>query len=174
MTNGQPAADPAIWLMPLSPRGVVLGDLRRDLLLGCGIDPGPVGLRHERPLGSSGRMAKAISDSHAQRARRAACLLRRHPVIDQMSNQLGIPVTSVGAFEAKTHFSQLLERVERGEEIVITRRGKAVARPVPAVAKHDPEAVMTVFRRLRDRARQRGAPRFDWAEWRRYVEEGRP
>jgi prevent-host-death family protein len=83
-------------------------------------------------------------------------------------------MTSVGAFEAKTHFSQLLERVERGEEIVITRRGKAVARLVPAAAKHDPQAVMAVFRRLAERARQRGAPRFDWAEWRRYVDEGRP
>lgn len=83
-------------------------------------------------------------------------------------------MTSIGAFEAKTHFSQLLERVERGEEILITRRGKAVARLVPAAAKQDPEAVMAVFRRLRERARERGAPKFDWAEWRRYVDEGRP
>jgi prevent-host-death family protein len=81
-------------------------------------------------------------------------------------------MTSVGAFEAKTHFSQLLERVERGEEIVITRRGKAVARLVPAAARHDPESVIAVFRRLRERGR--GAPKFDWAEWRRYVDEGRP
>lgn len=39
---------------------------------------------------------------------------------------------SVGAFEAKTHLSALLQRVERGEEIMITRHGKAVARLVPA------------------------------------------
>lgn len=39
----------------------------------------------------------------------------------------------VGAFEAKTHLSELLQRVERGEEITITRHGKAVARLVPAV-----------------------------------------
>ncbi|CAN7165389.1 type II toxin-antitoxin system prevent-host-death family antitoxin [Bosea sp. LjRoot9] len=37
---------------------------------------------------------------------------------------------TVGAFEAKTKFSELLDRVERGEEIVITRHGKAVARLV--------------------------------------------
>jgi antitoxin (DNA-binding transcriptional repressor) of toxin-antitoxin stability system len=36
-------------------------------------------------------------------------------------------MASVGAFEAKTHFSQLLERVGRGEEIPITRCGKAGA-----------------------------------------------
>lgn len=38
----------------------------------------------------------------------------------------------VGAFEAKTHFSALLERVAKGETIEITRRGKVVARLVPA------------------------------------------
>jgi prevent-host-death family protein len=40
-------------------------------------------------------------------------------------------VTTIGAFEAKTHLSKLLERVEAGEEIVITRHGKEVARLVP-------------------------------------------
>lgn len=39
--------------------------------------------------------------------------------------------TIVGAFAAKTHLSTLLEEVERGEEITITRHGKAVARLVP-------------------------------------------
>lgn len=37
----------------------------------------------------------------------------------------------VGAFKAKTHLSALLEAVAAGEEIVITRRGKPVARLVP-------------------------------------------
>ena len=41
---------------------------------------------------------------------------------------------TVGTFEAKTHLSALLERVERGEEITITRHGKAVARLVPVGA----------------------------------------
>jgi prevent-host-death family protein len=38
---------------------------------------------------------------------------------------------TVGTFEAKTHLSTLLEQVEGGEEITITKRGKAVARLVP-------------------------------------------
>ncbi len=38
----------------------------------------------------------------------------------------------MGAFEAKSKFGQLLDQVEHGEEIVITRRGKAVAKLVPA------------------------------------------
>jgi prevent-host-death family protein len=83
-------------------------------------------------------------------------------------------MTEVGAFEAKTHFAQLLQRVERGEEITITRRGKAVARLVPAAAKRDPEAVLATFRRLRERARRSGLGRFDWAEWRAYRDQGRP
>lgn len=33
----------------------------------------------------------------------------------------------VGAFEAKTHLPKLLDKVEAGEEIIITRRGKPVA-----------------------------------------------
>lgn len=37
----------------------------------------------------------------------------------------------VNVHEAKTHFSKLLERVERGEEVVIARRGQPIARLVP-------------------------------------------
>ena len=37
----------------------------------------------------------------------------------------------VGSFEAKTHFAQLMDRVEQGEEIVITRHGRAVMKLVP-------------------------------------------
>ena len=40
-------------------------------------------------------------------------------------------MTTVGAFEAKTKLSELLDAVERGEEITITRRGAPVARLVP-------------------------------------------
>lgn len=38
---------------------------------------------------------------------------------------------TITAFDAKTHFGALLDRVSRGEEIVITRHDKAVARIVP-------------------------------------------
>ena len=36
-------------------------------------------------------------------------------------------MTEVSVAEAKAHLSELLDRVERGEEVVITRRGKPVA-----------------------------------------------
>lgn len=57
-------------------------------------------------------------------------------------------MTSVGAFEAKTHLSALLDRVERGEEVTITRHGKAVARLVPAV-EFDRAAAKAAVDRIR-------------------------
>lgn len=39
---------------------------------------------------------------------------------------------SVGVHEAKTHLSRLLDDVAAGEDVVITRRGRQVARLVPA------------------------------------------
>jgi prevent-host-death family protein len=61
---------------------------------------------------------------------------------------------TVGTFEAKTHLSSLLEQVERGEEITITRHGKAVARLVPLRAVdrgrlEDTVARLKAFRRGR-------------------------
>jgi prevent-host-death family protein len=45
---------------------------------------------------------------------------------------------AIGIVEARRHLSALLDRVERGEEIVITRHGKAMARLVPVgVVGHD-------------------------------------
>ena len=38
---------------------------------------------------------------------------------------------TVGSFEAKTKLAELLDKVEAGEVVTITRRGKAVARLVP-------------------------------------------
>ena len=40
-------------------------------------------------------------------------------------------MASIGLFEAKTHLSELIARAERGEEVVITRHNKPVARLVP-------------------------------------------
>jgi len=39
---------------------------------------------------------------------------------------------SIGAYEAKTHFSQLLEQVANGDTVVITKHGHEVAKLVPA------------------------------------------
>ncbi len=44
----------------------------------------------------------------------------------------------VNVYDAKTHLSKLLERVEAGEEIVIARNGRPVARLVPAQRRREP------------------------------------
>lgn len=43
----------------------------------------------------------------------------------------------IGAHEAKTHLSRLLDRVARGESLTITRRGKPVARLVPVAGQRE-------------------------------------
>jgi prevent-host-death family protein len=47
-------------------------------------------------------------------------------------------MTEVNVHEAKTHLSRLLARVEAGEEIVIARAGKAVAKLVPVPSAAEP------------------------------------
>ena len=72
---------------------------------------------------------------------------------------------TVGAFDAKTNFSALLERVERGEQIVITRRGKPVARlmPIATARKVKVSDAMAKLRELRKGATLGGLP---WKELR--------
>ena len=66
---------------------------------------------------------------------------------------------TVGVFEAKTHFSDLIVKVENGEEILVTKHGKPVARLVSVVHK---EPALTVeqaiedLRGLRERLRKEG------------------
>jgi prevent-host-death family protein len=48
----------------------------------------------------------------------------------------------IGAFEAKNKLGQLLDRAEAGEEIIITRHGKQVARLVPIAKPFDREAAL--------------------------------
>jgi len=58
----------------------------------------------------------------------------------------------VGAFEAKNTLGALLDRVEQGEEIVITRHGKPVARLAPCATGVDRERAEAVLARIRARA----------------------
>ena len=60
-------------------------------------------------------------------------------------------MTEVGAFEAKTHLSRLLDQVERGETIVITRHGRPVARltPVGGLSRDDRRDAIAQLKELR-------------------------
>lgn len=55
----------------------------------------------------------------------------------------------VGAFEAKNKFGQLLDWVEHGEEVTITRHGKEVARLVPAKGGFNREVARAAAQRIR-------------------------
>jgi len=68
----------------------------------------------------------------------------------------------VGALEAKNKLSALLDRVEHGEEIVITRHGKAVARLVPDNGGIDRSQAHAAIQRIRARVAQVKAGPFDW------------
>jgi prevent-host-death family protein len=82
----------------------------------------------------------------------------------------------VSAFEAKTRFGELLERVTRGEEIVITRHDKPVARIVPEGAQRleDVRRAVAGLRELQQRiALRKGGVSLSNRELRSAVEEGR-
>ena len=80
----------------------------------------------------------------------------------------------IGAFEAKNKLGHLLRLVEQGEEVVITRHGKEVARLVPARPIRSREQARAAIARIRQRAEQYKIGRFDWSEWKSYRDEGRP
>jgi prevent-host-death family protein len=80
----------------------------------------------------------------------------------------------IGAAEAKLKFGQLLDEVEGGEEVVITRRGRRVARLTPAEPAFDYKTARRAADEIRVLAREMNLGPFDWEEWRRYRDEGRP
>jgi prevent-host-death family protein len=79
----------------------------------------------------------------------------------------------IGAFEAKNTLGSLLTRVERGEEIVITRHGKAIARLVPNDRGFDRVQARLAGARIRQRAKEQHSG-FDWAELKADRDDGRP
>lgn len=80
----------------------------------------------------------------------------------------------VGAFEAKNTLGGLLDRVEQGEEIVITRHGKPVARLVPHSPAINREEVRAALADIRARAKELRLGPFNWEEVKKDRDEGRP
>lgn len=56
--------------------------------------------------------------------------------------------TQVNIYEAKTHFSKLVDRASKGEEIVIAKAGKPVARLVPPIEKQEAQPPRVFGRNL--------------------------
>lgn len=71
----------------------------------------------------------------------------------------------IGAFEAKTHLSELLERVERGETFTITRHGRPVAKLSGVGASADADKVRAAVARLKPLATEHTL-QGDWKELR--------
>lgn len=79
----------------------------------------------------------------------------------------------IGSFDAKNRLSELLAKAERGEETVITRRGRPVAKLVPLTPGHNVEGARAAMRRIRTLAQEMKLGPFDWSEWKSYRDQGR-
>ncbi len=80
---------------------------------------------------------------------------------------------TVGASEARSHFSRLLERVANGARIVITRHGTPVARLVP-FAKPDSERARRAISRLKASRKGRRLGGLSWKDLRDEARQGSP
>ena len=82
----------------------------------------------------------------------------------------------VTAFEAKTRFGELLSRVAKGEEVVITRHDKPVARLIPEGAGRidDVRRAVSGLRELQAQIKERSRGTLSAREVRSAIEEGRP
>ena len=84
-------------------------------------------------------------------------------------------MTKMSAFDAKTHFGKLLDRVSKGEEIVITRHDRPVARLVPEGVQRRDDVCRAVagLRELQQRISRRSKLKLSDREVRSAIEEGR-
>ncbi|HEY0856318.1 MAG TPA: type II toxin-antitoxin system prevent-host-death family antitoxin [Albitalea sp.] len=77
---------------------------------------------------------------------------------------------TIGLFEAKTHLSELVARAEQGDEVIITRHNRPVARIVPFVATTQaPAARRAALKALLQAASQRKLG----MDWKALRDEGR-
>jgi prevent-host-death family protein len=86
-------------------------------------------------------------------------------------------MATVTAFEAKTRFGELLDRVARGEEIVITKHDKPVARIIPEgrPSLAETQEAVSDLRTLRmAMVKRRGFKPLTDKEIRNAINEGRP
>ncbi len=89
----------------------------------------------------------------------------------------------IGLFDAKTHFSQIVARVEAGERFLITRHGKAVAEigipSTPSTAtlarrKKAFENIRRIKAEMRQEREEKGLPPITLEEILQWRDEGRP
>ena len=76
---------------------------------------------------------------------------------------------SVSAFDAKTHLSRLLQEVQDGSSITITKRGKPVARLVPISEDRGTTTVEEILMQFDEIRKKSGGQ----VNIRKYIEAGR-
>lgn len=76
---------------------------------------------------------------------------------------------TLGAFQVKTHFSSLLDQVENGEQIIITKHGHPVAKLVP-INGNTQELIHETIERLKEFSKSNTLCGLDWKTLR---DEGR-
>ena len=82
-------------------------------------------------------------------------------------------LASMGAFDAKNHFSELLEKALHGKETVVTKHGRPIAKIVPF--REDDHPSKEVFDRIaktRDKIAQRGGILNKGESWKDLAREG--
>lgn len=64
---------------------------------------------------------------------------------------MALKIETVSAFEAKTHLSELLKKVQNGEIFMITHRGKPIAKLIPysETFQEDPEQAVSHLQKIR-------------------------
>ena len=77
--------------------------------------------------------------------------------------------TIVGAYEAKTKFSELIARAEKGESFIVTKNGRPVARITPTV-EFDREKAREAVERMRQFLEAQGPPVSEEEAQRNYEE----
>jgi prevent-host-death family protein len=77
----------------------------------------------------------------------------------------------IGAFEAKNKLSHLLDLAEKGEEIIITRHGKQVARLLPVAKTFNREAALQAVEELKKLSK---GVKLEGIAIRELIDEGRP
>ncbi len=90
-------------------------------------------------------------------------------------------MVEIGVSEAASNLSVLLEQVEQGEQVLITRDGKPVVQMSRVLQTYertwtedDQKRSDEAYARIRERANQLKMGPFDWEEYKKWRDEGRP
>ena len=79
---------------------------------------------------------------------------------------------TIGIFDAKTKFTMIIDKVVSGNEFIITKHNKPVAKVV-SIDKERSNVAREAAMRIRKLAKEIGIKKFDWEEWKSYRDEER-